>query len=347
MTCTTSQYMNHKKIKYPHFPLLPAFQWATACCLVIMSLQSAGQTTVTARIDTRQITIGDQARVFIEAHNDSALGRLQWATIPDSFNNLEVVERGKIDTIRQGGAITYRQRLLITGFDSGLFKIPSFAFSVIPNTGNAYTLQTDSFLLGVQTVAVDTTKGFKGIKGIMYVKSSWMDYIWQIAGGAVLLLLVVLATIYFVRRRMNRPKPQAPAESLQDYTLRLLQALDARQLWQKRQVKEYYVELTDIVRTYIEARFQTAAMELTTDEILQKALLHPEMMPHHDLLARLLQTADLAKFAKFQPAQQEHIDAMLLSRQFIENTRPVIVNVIDEPINAGTGAAPEITKPQP
>ncbi len=138
-----------------------------------------------ARLDANQIVVGDQARLFIQVQNNPSLGRLQWATIPDSFNNLEIVERGKIDTTRQGDIVTYRQRLLITGFDSGVFKIPAFVFPVIPNTGAAYTVQTDSFGLLVQTVEVDTTKGFKGIKGIVYVKSNWLDYIWFIVGGGV------------------------------------------------------------------------------------------------------------------------------------------------------------------
>ena len=52
-----------------------------------------------------------------------------------TFNNLEVVERSKIDTIKNGANVTSRQRLLITGFDSGLFKIPAFVFPVVPAGG--------------------------------------------------------------------------------------------------------------------------------------------------------------------------------------------------------------------
>jgi len=302
--------------------------------LALISIKSyaQGDARVGARIDARQIAVGDQARLFIEAQNNPSSGRLQWTEIPDTFNNLEVVEKGKIDTVKQGNIVTYRQRLLITGFDSGVFKIPAFVFSVIPNSGAAYTIQTDSFPLLVQTVPVDTTKGFKGIKGIIYVKSSWRDYIWLIIGGIVFIVLIIFVVLYFVRNRKTKPLPQGPVETLQDYTLRLLTALEARQLWQKKQVKEYYVELTDIVRNYIEARFQTAAMELTTDEMLAKTLEIKEMQPYHDLLAQILSTADLAKFAKFQPLPQEHTDAMEKAKIFVTTSRPVIIVV---PVAAG------------
>ena len=119
--------------------------------------------------------------------------------------------------------------------------------------------------------------------------------------------------------------PQKPSESLQEKTLRQLTELDMRQLWQKNQVKEYYVELTDIVRNYVEMRFQTPALELTTDELLYKVQIHRELQPHYALLSSILHTADLAKFAKAQPLPQEHMDAMEKAKQFVETSKPIIV----------------------
>lgn len=290
-----------------------------------------GDASVTSRIDAHQITVGDQVRLFLEVHNNNANGKLQWAAIPDTFNNLEVIEKGKIDTVQQGGVTTYKQRLVITGFDSGVFKIPAFVFPVIPNSGNPYTVQSDSFALSVSTVAVDTTKAFKPIKSIIYVKPSWLDYIWYIIGGVVLVVLGVFIAIYFMRNKKVAPPPPAgPVETLQDHTLRLLAELDAKQLWQKKQVKEYYVELTDIVRNYIEARFNTPALELTTDELLYKAQIHRELQPYHGLLSDILHTADLAKFAKAQPLPHEHTDAMDKAKQFVNTSRPVIVETPSE-----------------
>src|SRR5690606_35255576 len=148
-------------------------------CLIATGFSATAQDAkVTARIDAARITVGDQARLFIEVQNNPATGKLQWASIPDTFNNLEIVEKGNIDTVTQGNTVTYKQRLLITGFDSGAYTIPAFMFPVIPNQGNTYAIQTDSFRLEVSTVAVDTTKPFRGIKDIMYVKSTWKDYIW-------------------------------------------------------------------------------------------------------------------------------------------------------------------------
>ncbi len=285
-----------------------------------------GDAKASARIDAKQIMIGDQARLFIEIQNNPANGRLSWAAIPDSFNNLEVVEKGKIDTEKQGDIEVYKQRLLITGFDSGTFRIPAFVFAVIPNSGTTYTVQTDSFDLLVQTVAVDTAKGFKGIKGIMTIKGSWLDYVWYAVGGIVFIVLLIFVILYFLKnKKAPAPKPQGPVETLQEYALRLLAELDTKQLWQKKQVKEYYVQLTDIVRNYIEQRYETQVMELTTDELLGKVHTHKELLQHYDELSTILHTADLAKFAKAEPTPQEHMEAMDMAKQFVNTSRPVII----------------------
>jgi hypothetical protein len=90
-------------------------------------------------------------------------------------------------------------------------------------------------------------------------------------------------------------------------------------------VKLYYSELTDILRGYIEERFKTPAMELTTDELLSKSHDHREMSAHYDELAQILHTADLAKFAKAEPLPFEHTQALEQTKQFVIATKAVIV----------------------
>lgn len=294
---------------------------------VSQHLFAQNEAQVRAKIDATQITVGDQARLFIEATHNAKQSRIEWQ-IPDSFGKLEVVEKGKIDTTKQGDLVTYKQRLLITGFDSGMFTVPPIVFPVIPNNGTAYTIQTDPFPLLVQTVAVDTTKPFKPIKGIMLIKNTWLDYLLYIIGAIVFIVLLVTVILYFIRNKKTKPPvvvPQGPVETLQEKTLRLLNELDQKQLWQKGAIKEYYIELTDILRNYIEVRFRTPALELTTDEILDSARRHKEMAKHTEMLGKILYTADLAKFAKAQPLPQEHIDTMEYAKRFIEATKPVIV----------------------
>ena len=327
-----------KQKKRPDFfSICPKLRHAAAVFLVVFlllpsMLRAQGDARVGARLSASQITIGDQVRLFLEAQNNNAVGTLQWAVIPDTFNSLEVVERGKIDTVVSGGFVTYKQRITLTGFDSGLFQIPSFLFTVLPSAGGEpVQLRTDSFTLTVQTVAVDTTKAFKPIKGIIFVKTTWQDYIAYFGVGALILVIIIAVVYFLLKRKKNAPpKPIGPVESLHDRSLRLLDELDAKQLWQKNKVKEYYVELTDIVRGYIEERFHTPAMELTTDELLSKAQFSRDLQPFYSLLSGILHTADLAKFAKAQPLPQEHTDALENARTFVQKSKPIVIQITNE-----------------
>jgi len=312
----------------------PAIKIYSFLLLLLLPLlvQAQTGTTVNAKLDANHIMVGDQLRMFIEAQHNSKEGVLQWAVIPDTFNKLEIVEKGKIDTIANGDVVTYKQRLLVTGFDSGVFVIPQLAFPVIPNSGTAYTVQTDSFPILVQTVAVDTTQPFKGIKGIMHVKSVWTDYIWYIVGAILFIGLAVFVFFYFIRNKkteMPVAPPPVPVKSLQEQAMDMLTKLEQKQLWQNGKVKEYYSELTDIIRSYIEARFDVPTLELTTDEILQSMQNHRELNRHRELLASVLRTADLAKFAKAEPLPHEHTAAMDNAIQFIKAT-PVITETPKE-----------------
>jgi hypothetical protein len=176
----------------------------------------------------------------------------------------------------------------------------------------------------VQTVPVDTTKPYKPIKGIMLVELTWRDYIWYIVGGLILLLAIITLFIYLNKRKKPVPQmPPAPPEPLHVMALRQLTALETESLWQKGEVKEYYVRLTDILRNYIEARFGIPAMERTTDELTYATRRHVELRPHTNQLYTILSTADMAKFARAQPLPEEHLSTMQLAKDFITATIPV------------------------
>lgn len=285
------------------------------------------QTTVNTQYDAKQIMVGDQLRMFITVNKD-ANDQLQWASIPDTFNSLEVVERGKIDTIKgDGNTIKYKQKLLITGFDSGAFTIPQFQFAVKPASGDTRILTTDSLSLLVQTVAVDTTKPFKEIKEIREPKYTWLDYKEYIFGGGAALLVIALIIAYILMRKKKGPIiPKKPNETPYERAMRLLAELEAQQLWQNDKVKEYYVELTDILRNYIEEQFDMAALELTSDELLASMRQERILKVNRKLIKPVLQTADLAKFAKAKPLPQEHIDAMENTKAFVIATQPTEQN---------------------
>ena len=294
---------------------------------------SAQGSDVTARLSANpdQLLVGDQSKVVLKIEHNPSQTRISWPLIPDSFGKLEVLSKSKIDTTHSGPLTTYSQQLLVTGFDSGLFSIPPIQVSVAPLTGTSYSIFSDSVELLVQTVPVDTTKPFKPIKSIIAVKSSWLDYIWWIV-GSIIAVLAILFLVLYLRRKKLEPAPVAvPEEPMHLRFLRELEKLEMEQVWQKGDVKAYYVRLTDILRSYIELRFGVPALERTTEELHGIARRNSALAPYAEKIYSVLFTADFAKFARAEPTPTEHLASMQITREFIMATVPTPASPNSEP----------------
>ena len=282
---------------------------------------------VKASIDTNKIFVGDQVQLKVKAFFPSKT-LVKWPDLRDSLaNNVEIVKKSKIDTVKkEGGSITLQQAITITSFDSGSFYIPQILFN-FKNAGDTgfSELLTDSILLNVNTVKVDTTKAIRDIKGPLTVPWTFREMLPYIIGVIALVGIVWFIFYYLKKRRKGEKlidfsKPALPPHII---ALQELKALQDKKLWQNSFVKAYYTELTDITRTYIEKRFTIAAMEMTTDEIVS-SLKNIEMPATvNDKLGKMLVLADLVKFAKADPLPNEHELSINAAIEFVNSTKSV------------------------
>ncbi len=285
---------------------------------------SAKINSVQATTDTNQIRIGEQFHVNLTA-NVTTGSKINFPFLTDTFNNFEIVNRGKIDTLspKDSTALTLRQQLTLTSFDSGYFVIPPFYFT--QNTGNlSDSMATEPMLMTVVTVPVDTTKEIKALKNIINVPFPWQDYL--IYGLLAIALGILIFYIYKRFKRKEKPVfiPKIPERPAHEIALEGLKRIESEKLWQQGFTKKYYSELTEIIRQYIERRFSINAMEQTTDEILKHfdATLIPTDIK--EKLGFILRQADMVKFAKAQPFPTENENSMAFAYEFIHVTRPVV-----------------------
>ena len=155
----------------------------------------------------------------------------------------------------------------------------------------------------------------------------------RIVSGAALLLLVplVLYLIFRVGRRTLR-------RSAYEIALGRLRALERVARGTPEEIDRFYVELSGIVRRYLEDRFEIRAPESTTEEFLDRASRsHALSREHQDLLVDFLRQADLVKFAGTIPGDRE-IDASLANAaRFLEETQEDAPLLEVEPAAAGGG----------
>lgn len=277
----------------------------------------AQQPMVEAKIDTTNIRIGEQFNLKISVDETKNV------IIPKLIlKGLEIVDSTKTDTLKN----KLIKKYVLTGFDSGAFYIPQQQIFV---KNQAYL--TDSLLVNVATVAVDTTKvkkfPIKTIKSEPYTFDDFKIYIYI----ALAILAIIAFWIYWFVIRKRKEEVEAPTyRTLPPYEEAIirLNELDEKLLWQNNKVKEYYSELTEIVRGYIERELNVPALENTTDNILEmlrdfkQAETISTSQETLDKLKSLLREADLVKFAKSKPMAIEIEDDRKDAEHIIGNLKP-------------------------
>lgn len=284
---------------------------------------------VSAKADTTKIRIGEQIQYKIIVENTDK-GVVFPEIALDSFRKIEVVESMSIDTLKD----KLIKKYTLTSFDSGQYVLPQQRVSIW-----SQEYLTDSLVIDVGTVAVDTLKQpmyeIKAIQNEPYTFADFKNYLWWIL--AILALLAII--LYFVLRKKKTPEEIEAAIPPYELALKRLQELDAKQLWQKNKVKQFYVELTDIVRTYIERELNIPALESTTDELMEtigdfNASSHTLDIPKETILKlkKLLKEADLVKFAKYKPLINEIELHRKDTRTIIDDLKPNIILEEDEAV---------------
>lgn len=301
--------------------------------LLISTITFAQQKRVETTIDTSKNKIGAQFNLTLKTTVDT----LSKVTFPSgsNFGKMEVIRSYVVDTIKKDNRYELIKRYGLAQFDSGKHTIPALKVVI-----NKEVVFTDSMLVEVSNVEVDTLKQkMFNIKSIAAVPSNTFSEIWKYL--LILLLIIGIGALVYWLIKKNQTKKVAleidktPIER----ATTLLNTLEKKELWQKGEIKSYYSELTDIARNYIEEAIEIPAMESTTSELIialriasakKKMTLSKEIIEN---LEKVLQQADLVKFAKSKPMDFEitedrkKIEKVIVT---LDQSIPVVVETEEE-----------------
>lgn len=293
---------------------------------------------VRVSIDTTAILIGEQVKVDIDYQFPSDQ-QGYFPFLPDSLGpNLEIVEKSNIDTSFLDGKTRFYQELKVTAFDSGYFVLPAFSFGYKGDLDSVIQIiVSDPHLINVFSVNADTTQPIKPLVGPMSEPYTLMEFLPWILFVLALGALIFTA-FYFYRKRQKKPlfKKEEPKIPAHEKALDDMARLRLKKLWQAGKVKEYYSELTEIVRVYIEERFDIMAIEMTTYEIVAGLNGHPINDEVMQKLTGSLELADLVKFAKANPNALENDTCLNHVIDFVNETKTIVLETKgEELVNVG------------
>ena len=304
--------------------LRPRFIATVLAAMLVSASLSFSQVQLEAHVDSTHYKIGDWVRVKVTALMAPSVSSIS-PLVRDSLGGFEVlrVQSPPPQVDETGKRQVWNLRL--TSFDTTSVVIPPIEFGyTIAGDSTPRTARTQAIPVSITGPTVDPKGDIKDIKEPLRPPWAFEDFIPYII---VLLLLGLAAGAYFFYRWRMKKKaglvdefvPQIPPHEL---ALGALREVEDKKLWQQGKVKEYYSEVTEIIRRFFEGRFRIIALEMTSDQILQQLKSVPEAQPLMKEISSFFLTADLVKFAKYAAAPNEHESELRWAYEIVRSMIP-------------------------
>lgn len=283
-----------------------------------------GPLSVHVRIDKSKLTIAETFLLEFEATIEPGY-EVQMPKVDKVLENFGIVDwnnLGKRLDEENNVINTYRYRL--EPFLSGKYEIPAFTFEfydVNSTEEKKYELSSEPIeveitsLLGEQRSEL-VIEDIEGVVEMPRQASLW--WIW------LLIIVVIFAATggWILLRRKRVAKLIRIFKPAHEIAYERLRALVEKKLVETGKIKEFYEEISSILRHYIEHRFEMRAPERTTEEFLAE-LKYSDVLsaPDKESLEEFLIHCDLVKFAKHSPTTEQIQRTFDLVKEFIEKTK--------------------------
>ncbi len=141
--------------------------------------------------------------------------------------------------------------------------------------------------------------------------------------GAAGLVLLGLVVAWYLRRPRKVYMPRELPLQPHVKALRALARLKGVPRETEVQVEAFYVEVSQVLRLYLEERFGLHAPERTTEEFLAEIEQGDTLTgEQRRSLGQFLEQCDLVKFARLIPDHRVHDQTFQIAEAFVEQTRP-------------------------
>lgn len=277
---------------------------------------------ITPTLDRTTIKIGEPIKY--EAKIDYKEGdKITFPTISDSLNYHISVLDSKLDTVEKTGKSQIVQHLDLTSFDAGKFSIPSI---VIQKNGKDF--KTKALEIEVKDVEVDTAKNaIFPIKNVMGEKLSIGDYwnrYWLYGIIALILFIIAIILVVLYIRSKSSLSNSNSYKTPYDEAKASLKSLDAKKYLKRGEQKEYYTQLSFILRRYLGRVYNFSALELLSDDLVRFISEKEDILPEDiQQFKRFLFDSDLVKFAKQTIDDSKSETYRKWVEEFVDRVKPL------------------------
>lgn len=293
---------------------------------IISNLSLFANIKANVEIDTNNVLIGERITVTMSVQADK-IYPLVWPQIKDSNEYIEVLEESLIDTTKAEKGIKLSKKLIITSFESGEYDLSPLTFLFEKEgTDDVYPILADLPVLKFTTVTLDSNATLKDIKAPLEEPITFRELLPWIALGLGIIGLIIFAIFLYKKYKAKKSEEQPilkydPTIPPHILAYQQLKRLEDKKLWQGARFKDYYVELTQIIRLYIERRYSIMALEMTASELKDVSDRFAVNLDLKDRFNSMIEEADLVKFAKSTPNPNVCQLSIKTCFDFVETTK--------------------------
>ena len=289
----------------------------------ILQSQDDASVMLSSGVDKNRIHLGDLIQYTIQVVHDDSV-QVEMPGFAANLGQFEIRNYSLAEPGKAGGKIISEASYTITTFFTGEFEIPPVAVSyTLGSDSTKQILMTEPIKINVESMLASEAGDIRDVKDPVEIPRDWWQRLrWPVLG--LLALLLVMAVIFIIRRyragKSILPVRETPARPAHEVAIEALDRLTASDLISRGQIKEFYIEISEIIRQYINDRYFVVALEMTTTEVLCGLMtrgLGEEIEGH---FRTFLNRCDLVKFAKFIPSENQHQEIVKLAYQIIDET---------------------------
>ena len=278
------------------------------------------------------ITIGDPVQLRLQIEADENLHIYLDPIDHTEYEHLEIdppqIKQSQSESLPTDKA-RYEATYPLRAFVVGTHTLPPITIKYTGTDGDSKSLQTPAYLFEVRSVKSPSDTEMKGIKGPWSVPRNWFVFILVVS--LVIIVVGAGALVFFYFRRRAKPlnlQPETvPQRQPHEIAYEQLNRIEELNLVAQGEMKIYHTEISHVIRQYIAAQYHIPALELTTQELLDR--LQTEDIPR-ELVHQFFINCDLVKFARYSPTKPEAHERLKEASRIVDETKQYGVGKVEE-----------------
>lgn len=293
----------------------------------IFGLVEEPSITISSSVDKSRIHIGDLIIYSVTVSHDQEI-KVEMPGLGANLGGFEIRDYHVQDPKKEKDKIISQVDYTISTFFTGEFEIPPLTVQYVTSEDTTKkNISTEKIKIVVESVKPSEAGDIRDVKPPVAIPRDWWYVIrWFILGGGIIFLAVF---IYYFYRRIKAGKGLLPQKDVvqrppHEIAIEALNRLCNSDYFERGDIKQFYIEISEIIRQYIGGRYFVVAMEMTTMEVLVGLNRIGIEEENYRMFETFLECCDLVKFAKYRPTEKENEEIIVLAYGIVKKTKIVI-----------------------